>query len=146
MSTTPASARRGSPLDPARIAPLLPLGIALLALGNLVPAAWIVLAPHGFFNQIGPFGAYNPHYLGDAAAFEGGVGLALAAALAWPALRPGALAAALGVTALHALNHWIDAGNAHAGSHAGLGDALSLTLAAILTAGLLRASLREARA
>lgn len=145
MATTPAGARRASPLDAARIAPLLPLGIALLALTYLVPAAWIVLAPHGFFDQIGPFGVYNPHYLGDAAAFQGGVGLALAAALRWPALRPGALAAALGFTALHALNHWIDAGNAHPGTHAGLADALSLTLAALLTAGLLRASLSEAR-
>lgn len=145
MVTTPASAHRTSPLDPARIAPLLPLGIALLALSNLAPAAWIVLAPHGFFHQIGPFGAYNPHYLGDAAAFQGGIGLALAAALAWPALRPGALASALGFTALHALNHWIDVSNAHAGSHAGLADALSLTVAAILTVGLLRASLWEAR-
>jgi len=146
MATTPARARRGSPLDPARIAPLLPLGIALLSLTYLVPAAWIVIAPHGFFDQVGPFGAYNGHYLGDAAAFQGGIGLALAAALQWPALRPGALAAALGFTALHALNHWIDVGNAHPGSHAGLADALSLTLAAILTVGLLRASLWEARA
>ena len=146
MSTTPAGARRASPLDPVRIAPLLPLGIALLALTNLIPAAWIVLAPHGFFHQVGPFGAYNPHYLGYAAAFQGGVGLALAAALRWPALRPGALAAALGFTALHALNHWIDVGHAHPGSHAGIADALSLTLAAVLTVGLLRASLWEARA
>lgn len=145
MAITPAGAHRTSPLDPARIAPLLPLGIALLALTYLVPAAWIVVAPHGFFDQIGPFGVYNQHYLGDAAAFQGGVGLALVAALRWLALRPGALAAALGFTALHALNHWIDVGNAHPGSQAGLADALSLTLAAILTAGLLRASLWEAR-
>lgn len=143
MGTTPAAAPRAS--APARLARVLSLGIALLALTYLAPAAWIVLAPHGFFDQVGPFGAYNAHYLGDAAAFQGGIGAALAASLAWPALRPGALAAALGATALHALNHWIDVGNAHPGSHAGIADALSLTLAAIVTVLLLRASLRKGR-
>jgi hypothetical protein len=141
-----ADSHRDPLLDSARIARHLPLGIALLALVYLVPALWIVLDSHGFFDQVGPFGVYNPHYLGDAAAFQGGIGVALAASLAWPALRAGALATALGVTALHALNHWLDAGDAHAGSSAGIGDAVSLTILAVLVAVLLRASMREPRA
>jgi hypothetical protein len=120
---------------PALVAP----GILLVALAYLVPAVWILLAPHGFFHQIGPFGPYNGHYLRDAAAFQGGVGLALAAALAWPALRAGTLAVALAVATLHAINHWVDLGAAHAGSHAGLADAISLTVLAIAILGLLRA-------
>lgn len=119
------------------LARLLPAGLALLALLNLGPALWIVVAPHGFFHQIAPFGAYNGHDLRDAAAFQGGIGLALAAAVAWPALRAGALAVALAVTSLHALNHWVDVGAAHPGSNAGLGDAVSLTLLAAATAALL---------
>jgi hypothetical protein len=146
MDSHPAGSRLGSLLDPARVARQIPLGISLLALANLLPALWIVVDPHGFFDQIGPFGVYNAHYLGDAAAFQGGIGLALAASLAWPALRPGVLAATFAVTALHALNHWIDVGKAHAGSNAGISDAVSLTLLALLIAGLLRASMWEQRA
>jgi hypothetical protein len=130
----------------ARAGTYVPAGIALLALLNLAPAVWIAVAPHSFFHQLGPFGAYNGHYLGDAAAFEGGIGLALAAALRWPALRAGTLAAALGATALHALNHWIDVDNAHAGSNAGVGDAVSITLLALFTAVLLAAQLRAGEA
>jgi hypothetical protein len=127
----------------SRVVPFLPFGVALLALLNLGPAIWIAAAPHSFFDQIGPFGAYNGHFLGDAAAFEGGIGLALAAAVRWPALRAGTLAAALGATALHALNHWIDVNHAHAGSNAGAMDAISLTLLALFTAVLLTAQVRE---
>jgi hypothetical protein len=133
MSITPAS----------RVASYVPAGVAALALLNLGPAIWIAVAPHSFFHQIGPFGPYNGHFLGDAAAFEGGIGLALAAALRWPSLRAGALATALGATGLHALNHWIDVDHAHPGSNAGIGDAVSLTLLALFTAVLLAAQLRE---
>jgi hypothetical protein len=135
-----ASSIRAIPAPPpALVAP----GILLVALAYLVPAAWILLAPHGFFHQIGPFGAYNGHYLRDAAAFQGGVGLALVGALAWPALRAGTLAAALAVATLHAINHWVDLGNAHAGSSAGAIDAISLTVLAIAILALLRAVAEE---
>jgi predicted anti-sigma-YlaC factor YlaD len=124
----------------------MPLWIALVAVGQLAPALWIVVSPHGFFDQIGPFGPYNAHYLGDAAAFQGGLGVALLASLAWPALRAGALAAVLAVTVLHAFNHWLDVGDAHAGSNAGIVDAISLTVLAILVAGLVRESRWSVRA
>jgi len=129
--------------DVTRSARLVRPGIALLALVQLGTALWMVIAPHSFFRHVGPFGVYNGHYLGDAAAFQGGIGLALAAALAWPALEGGALAAALAVTSLHAINHWIDVDHAHAGTSAGPGDAISLTLLALATAWLLREALRR---
>ncbi len=116
-------------------------GTAIVALAYLIPALWIVVAPHGFFDSIGPFGPYNAHYLGDAAALQGGIGLALAAAVAWPSLRIGTLLAALLATTLHAINHWIDIDHAHAGSSAGTSDAIQLTIGAVLIAGLFRASL-----
>jgi len=56
-------------------------GIAVLAVIQLGTAAWIFLAPHGFAHALAPFGAYNRHDLWDAAAFTGGLGLALAASL-----------------------------------------------------------------
>jgi hypothetical protein len=121
---------------------LLPLGIGLLALIDLGTAIWIVVAPHSFFDNVGPFGPYNSHYLGDAAALIGGIGLALAASLRWPALRAGALAVALASTGLHAINHWIDVNDAHAGSDAGIGDAISITVLALFTAYLLSLAIK----
>jgi hypothetical protein len=143
MPTNAPSPRAEPSVVGSRAALAVMIGIGLLAIVNLGGALWIVVAPHSFFDQLGPFGAYNRHYLGDAAAFQGGVGLALGAALAWPRLRAGALAAALGCTGLHALNHWIDAGAAHAGSSAGVADALSLTALALLAGMLLHAVTRE---
>ncbi len=116
--------------------------LALLALGQLGPALWIAVAPHSFFAHIGPFGIYNTHFLYDAAALQGGIGLALLASVWRPALRAGALATALVATALHAANHWADLNDAHAGSNAGASDAVSLTILALLTAALLRVVLR----
>jgi hypothetical protein len=105
------------------------LGVALLAAVQLVTAAWMLVAPRSFFDTVGPFGLYNAHYVRDAAAFTGGLGLGLAASLRWPVLRPGALATAAAVTGLHAINHWFDVSAAHAGSSAGAVDALALTVA-----------------
>jgi hypothetical protein len=139
MSTDALPGRRAALAE--RFAGHVVSGLVVLALANLVPAVWMLVAPHGFFHQVGPFGAYNGHYLRDAAAFQGGIGIALAAAVAWPALRAGALAAALGVTTLHAINHWVDVGAAHAGSDAGVTDAVSLTVLALATAGLLAVAL-----
>jgi predicted anti-sigma-YlaC factor YlaD len=136
---TPASAaaRGGS------LARLVTPAIALIALVQLGTALWMVVAPHDFFEQAGPFGVYNGHYLRDAAAFQGGLGVALVAALVWPALRAGALAAMLATTTFHALNHWIDVDEAHAGSNAGLSDAILLTVLALILVVLLRVVLRE---
>jgi hypothetical protein len=123
------------------VARILPFGTALIALAYIVPALWIVIAPHGFFNTIGPFGTYNGHYLGDAAALQAGIGVALAAAAAYASLRPGALLAALLATGFHTINHWIDVNHAHAGSSAGASDAIQLTILTVLIAGLFKASL-----
>lgn len=141
LSTPASSSPRRAPL--ARLAAP---AIALIAAIQLATAAWMVLAPHDFFTQVGPFGPYNEHYLRDAAAFQGGLGIALAAALIWPALRVGALAAMLATTALHAVNHWVDVDAAHAGSSAGIVDAVSLTVLTAVLAALLALALRERRA
>jgi hypothetical protein len=142
-----ASASRMTSSDAASLRPTsleraVPLGVALLAVVQLVTAGWILVAPHSFFRHVGPFGVYNGHYLLDAAALTGGLGLALVASLRWPALQPGVLAAAAGMTGLHAINHWADVSDAHAGSSAGLGDAVSLTVLFAVTVVLARAALR----
>jgi hypothetical protein len=121
---------------------LAPVCVAL-GLTQLVPALWIVVAPHSFFAHVGPFGPYNGHYLGDAASFQAGIGVALIAAARFEALRAGALAIAAASIGFHAINHWIDVNNAHAGSDAGVTDAVLLTLLALLTIAPLRAALQR---
>jgi hypothetical protein len=138
MASTDTVSLRSSSLERA-----VPLGVGLLAAVQLLTAGWMLLAPHSFFRNVGPFGVYNGHYLLDAAALTGGLGVALAASLRWPALRAGALAAAAAMTGLHAINHWADVSDAHAGSSAGLGDAVSLTLLFALTVALARAAARR---
>lgn len=121
-------------------------GTALLAATFLLIAAWMVVDPRSFFDNVGPFGAYNVHYIGDAAAFQGGVGIALAASIWVRSLRPGALLAATAMAGLHAINHWIDINAANGDSNADVFDAVSLTLQFVLTLGLLRAAMKQAAA
>jgi hypothetical protein len=127
------------PFNPRRLAPVC----VALGLTQLVPALWIVVAPHSFFTHVGPFGPYNGHYLGDAASFQGGIGIALIAAARFEALRAGALAVAVATVGIHAINHWIDVNNAHAGSDAGVIDAILLTVLALLIVAPLRAALQR---
>jgi hypothetical protein len=115
----------------------------VLGLAQLVPALWIVIAPHSFFDHVGPFGTYNSHYLGDAAAFQAGIGLPLIAAARFENLRAGALAIALASVAVHAVNHWIDVNDAHPGSNADVTDAILLTVLALFTIAPLQAALRR---
>ncbi|MBS1869827.1 MAG: hypothetical protein JSS99_09195 [Actinobacteria bacterium] len=119
-------------------------GLALLAAVQLITAAWMLVAPRGFHASVGAFGPYNAHYLRDATAFIGGVGVALAFAVRWPALRAGALTAAVATTGFHALNHWIDLGAGEPGTYAGVIGALSQTSLAIVAVVLLYAVLKPA--
>ena len=120
------------------------LGTAAIAAVQILTAAWILIAPHSFFINVGPFGVYNVHFVRDSGALILGAGLVLLAALKWPVLRPGALAANLALVAVHMVNHWFDINNAHAGSNAGVLDAVALTVLAVSTAFVLHASLKVA--
>ena len=120
---------------------LAPVCLAL-GLAQVVPALWIVIAPHSFFDHIGPFGSYNSHYLGDAAAFQLGIGVPLIAAARFEALRAGALAIALASVSFHAVNHWIDVNAANGNSNADITDAILLTILALLTIAPLQAAMR----
>ena len=91
------------------------VGPAALGFGvyQVAIALFIAIAPRAFYDSLGPYGAYNRHYLQDVAAFEGalGVGLLLAAR------RPGWRAPLFVVTALHyafhAISHGVDVAHAH---------------------------------
>jgi hypothetical protein len=127
------------PFNPRHLAPVC----VALGLTQLVPALWIVIAPHSFFAHVGPFGTYNSHYLGDAAAFQAGIAIPLIAAARYEALRAGALAVALAAISLHAINHWIDVNAANGSSNADVTDAVLLTILALLTVAPLQAAMRK---
>jgi len=115
----------------------------VLGLAQLVPALWIVIAPHSFFAHVGPFGSYNSHYLGDAAAFQAGIAVPLIAAAWFEPLRAGALTIALAAVSFHAINHWIDVHGANGSSNADVTDAILLTILALLTIAPLQAAMRR---
>jgi hypothetical protein len=91
------------------------------ALGPLLTvfgAAQLILAllqaffPGTFFDEIGPFGARNDHYLGDVASFYAATGVVALVAARRPSWRVPVLAFALVQYVLHAINHAVDVGEA----------------------------------
>ena len=74
------------------------------------PSTWpsglfAAIAPGTFYEEIGPYGAENGHYVGDVAAFYLAAGIALAVAVDRPAWRVPVLTLVAVWCGLHALNH-----------------------------------------
>lgn len=115
-------------LRPDRLAPLLlgVLGAVEIALG-----VWMVVAPRSFFDSLGGFGAYNPHYMRDVATFELALGIGALLAMRRPSWWPATLTIAAIQFGLHAINHVVDAGKADQLA-VGVFDAVSLALVALL--------------
>ena len=55
--------------------------MAVFAALELGLALFTVISAHSFYTAIGPFGAFNPHYLRDVASFEGAIGIVLVLAV-----------------------------------------------------------------
>jgi hypothetical protein len=113
---------------PDRLAPAL---LGVLGVTEVVLGLWMVLAPRSFFDTIGGFGAFNPHYMRDVATFELAIGIVALLAIRRPSWWPATLAVAAIQFALHAVNHIVDAGKAN-DLAAGIFDAVSLTAVALL--------------
>ena len=113
---------------PDRLAPVL---LGVLGVSEVLLALWMVLAPRSFFDSIGGFGAYNPHYMRDVATFELAIGIVALLAIRRPSWWPATLAVAAIQFALHAINHIADVGKAD-DLAAGIFDAVSLTAVALL--------------
>lgn len=109
---------------------------ASLAVIHLGLGAWMVLAPRSFFDSIGAFGEYNPHYLRDTATFYLAFALGAAIAFTRPAWRVPVLAITALQYVIHTANHVVDVDEAN-NSWAGPVDAISLGLAAVQFVGAL---------
>jgi hypothetical protein len=119
------------------------VGMAVFAALELGLALFTVVSAHAFYTAIGPFGAFNPHYLRDVASFEGAIGIALVLAIQRPSWRVPVLALATFQFALHSLNHLFDIGKAHP-AWTGYFDFFSLFAATVLLAWLWRMASIEA--
>lgn len=118
--------------------------IAGVAITQLATGLSQAIAPGFFFDQIGPFGVRNDHYIRDNASWTLAVGALLVLSLWRPRWRVPLLAFITLEFTLHAINHLVDIGKAHPKS-TGVGDFVSLAAGtAVLGWALLRA-IREER-
>ena len=121
-----------------------PLSVAVGALAgtSLAIGAWQTAAPHAFYDALGPFGAFNAHYVRDYASWSFAYGLVLLVALRRPSWAVPLITLGLVQMALHTLNHVLDAGEADP-SWVGPFDAVALGLAAVGLVLVLRLAGRE---
>lgn len=101
-----------------------------------------VVAPGTFFEEVGPFGVQNDHYIRDNASWELALGLALVVAVRVPSWRVPVLALAVAHFALHSVNHFVDIGEAEPG-WLGVADAVSLSIGTLLLWALLAGARRR---
>ena len=86
--------------------------LAVFAVAQLVLGALLWLTPGFFFDEIGPYGVRNDHYMGDLATWYLALGAAALVAVRRVAWRLPVLVLAFLQSTLHAVNHLIDVGEA----------------------------------
>jgi hypothetical protein len=117
------------------------VGLIVFAVFNLAIALTMVITPHTFFTDIGPFGPQNDHYLRDVATFYAAFGVALLIAYNRVSWRTPILWCVALQSGLHALNHLVDISAAHP-RWLGPADFISLALATCALVWLARESMR----
>ena len=120
------------------------VGLVAFAALQLGLALFMAVSPHAFYTAVGPFGAFNGHYVRDVASFYGAIGVGLAIAVRRSSWRVPVLALTTIQYALHSVNHLIDVGKANPAWN-GYFDFFSLAAATAMLAWLWRAAAREAR-
>lgn len=110
--------------------------LVLLGASQLVLGAFMVLAPGTFFEEVGPYGNRNDHYLADLSTFYFALGVVLLVSVRRPSWRVPVLAFATLQYALHAINHVVDVGEADPG-WLGPANLTSLALMAVVLGWLL---------
>jgi hypothetical protein len=118
------------------------VGVGVFAVYHLLLAAFMVLAPHTFFTDIGPFGARNDHYVRDVATYNAALGFAFAVSLRRIGWRIPVLTLTTVQFALHSINHLVDIGRAHPAWN-GYFDFFSLAALTLLLAWLSRKAMLE---
>jgi hypothetical protein len=118
--------------------------LALFGAGQVVLGLLLWLTPGFFFDEIGPYGVRNDHYMGDLATWYLALGAAALVALRQASWRVPVLALAFIQYALHSLNHLIDIGDADP-EWLGPANFVSLVLTTVLLAWMLNTEREVAR-
>jgi hypothetical protein len=119
--------------------------LVVFAAIQIVLGLLLWIAPGFFYDEIGPYGTRNDHYMGDLATWYlalGGVTLVSVRRASW---RLPVLVLAFAQYALHSLNHLLDVGEADP-SWLGPANLVSLVLATALLAWMLQAERRREQA
>jgi hypothetical protein len=118
--------------------------LAVFAVAQLVLGLLLWLTPGFFFDEIGPYGVRNDHYMGDLATWYLALGAVALVAVRRPAWRLPVLVLAFVQYALHSVNHLIDVGEADP-EWLGPANLVSLVLTCVLLGWMVRAEREVAR-
>jgi hypothetical protein len=118
--------------------------LVLFGAGQLVLGLLLWITPGFFFDEIGPYGVRNDHYLGDLATWYLALGAATLVAVRRVGWRVPVLALAFIQYALHSVNHLIDVNHAHP-KWLGPANLISLALTTLLLAWMLNAQREPSR-
>jgi hypothetical protein len=105
----------------------------------------MVIDPGTFFEEVGPYGLQNDHYIGDVAAFYLAAGVGVLIAARRPSWREPLLVVGAVWYGLHALNHLVDIEEASSDAK-GIFDTIALAIGAVGSAYLARVSAQLASA
>ena len=116
------------------------IGLVVFGAYMLGIAVFAAVAPGTFFEEVGPFGTRNDHYIHDVAAFQAADGLLLLLAVRKPVWRVPALTLASLQFGLHGVSHLVDIGKADpewlgAAEFAGLALATAIAVWLLVLAG-----------
>ena len=118
--------------------------LVLFGAGQVVLGLLLWVTPGFFFDEIGPYGVRNDHYLGDLATWYLALGAVTLVAVRRVGWRVPVLALAFVQYALHSFNHLIDVNHAHP-KWLGPANLISLVLTTLLLAWMLNAQRDPAR-
>ena len=118
--------------------------LAVFGAVQLVLGLLLWLFPGFFFDEVGPYGVRNDHYMGDLATWYLALGAATLVAVRDARWRVPVLAVALIQNTLHVVNHAIDVGDADP-DWLGPVNLVSLALTSLLLAWMLKVAREPAR-
>jgi hypothetical protein len=135
--TDTASLRRPAPS-------VVTVGLAAFAVIELGLGLLMAASPHSFYKVVGPFDAFNGHYVRDLSTCYLAIGVCLLLAIRHISWRVPVLALTTIQYALHSVNHLVDIGKADPAWN-GYFDFFSIAAATLLLAWLWHAAVLETR-